>query len=46
VWARHPANEGGFALGNIGPVPEGLVAWLVAGAGLVLAARVIGKRAR
>jgi ubiquinol-cytochrome c reductase cytochrome c subunit len=46
VWARHPANEGGFALGNIGPIPEGLVAWLVAGAGLLLAARLIGERAR
>jgi ubiquinol-cytochrome c reductase cytochrome c subunit len=45
-WAKHPANEGGFGLGNIGPIPEGLVAWLVAGAGLLLIARLIGERAR
>jgi ubiquinol-cytochrome c reductase cytochrome c subunit len=43
-WTRHPANEGGWGLGNIGPIPEGLVAWLVAGLGLLLVARVIGER--
>jgi ubiquinol-cytochrome c reductase cytochrome c subunit len=45
-WAKHPSNRGGFGLGNVGPIPEGLVAWLVAGAGLLLVARLIGERAR
>ncbi len=44
-YAKNPPNEGGFGLGNIGPIPEGLVAWLVAGAGLLLIARLIGERA-
>jgi ubiquinol-cytochrome c reductase cytochrome c subunit len=43
---KHPSNRGGFGLGNIGPIPEGLIAWLVAGAGLLLVARLIGERAR
>ena len=43
-YAKNPPNEGGFGLGNIGPIPEGLVAWLVAGAGLLLIARLIGER--
>jgi ubiquinol-cytochrome c reductase cytochrome c subunit len=45
-YAKNPPNAGGFGLGNIGPIPEGLVAWLVAGAGLLLVARLIGERAR
>lgn len=45
-YAKNPPNEGGFGLGNIGPIPEGLVAWLVAGAGLLLIARLIGERTR
>jgi ubiquinol-cytochrome c reductase cytochrome c subunit len=43
-YAKHPVNAGGFGLGNLGPIPEGLVAWLVAGAGLLLVARVVGQR--
>jgi ubiquinol-cytochrome c reductase cytochrome c subunit len=43
---QHPADEGGWGIGHIGPVPEGLVAWLVAGLGLVLVAGAIGGRAR
>ena len=41
---QHPPNRGGWGIGNLGPVPEGLVAWLVAGFGLVLVARLIGER--
>jgi ubiquinol-cytochrome c reductase cytochrome c subunit len=42
---RSEANPGGHALGRIGPVPEGLVGWLV-GIGLcVIAAVWIGARA-
>jgi ubiquinol-cytochrome c reductase cytochrome c subunit len=42
---KHERNPGGFALGRIGPVPEGLVIWLV-GIGLVLMATLwIGVKA-
>jgi quinol---cytochrome-c reductase cytochrome c subunit len=41
---RHPDNRGGWGIGNLGPIPEGMVAWLLAGAVLVLVARVIGRR--
>jgi ubiquinol-cytochrome c reductase cytochrome c subunit len=44
--ARHPDNRGGWGIGNIGPIPEGLVAWLLAGGVLLLVARVIGERTR
>jgi ubiquinol-cytochrome c reductase cytochrome c subunit len=27
---NHPDNRGGWAIGNIGPVPEGIIAWLAA----------------
>jgi ubiquinol-cytochrome c reductase cytochrome c subunit len=42
---KHPDDRGGWALGHVGPVPEGMVAWLLAGAALVLVARLIGSRA-
>jgi ubiquinol-cytochrome c reductase cytochrome c subunit len=41
---QHPPDRGGWGLGNIGPIPEGMVAWLLAGAALLLVARVIGER--
>jgi ubiquinol-cytochrome c reductase cytochrome c subunit len=44
-WAKEPDDRGGWSIGHIGPVPEGLVAWLLAGAVLVLVARVLGERA-
>jgi ubiquinol-cytochrome c reductase cytochrome c subunit len=42
---QHPPNEGGWGIGNVGPIPEGMVAWLLAGTALLLVARVIGERA-
>jgi ubiquinol-cytochrome c reductase cytochrome c subunit len=42
---RHPANRGGWGIGRIGPIPEGMVAWLLAIASLLLLARAIGERA-
>jgi ubiquinol-cytochrome c reductase cytochrome c subunit len=42
---KDPDDRGGWALGHVGPVPEGMVAWLLAGAALVLVARLIGSRA-
>ena len=46
AYARHPDDRGGWALGEIGPVPEGMVAWLVAGVVLVGTCMVIGRRSR
>jgi ubiquinol-cytochrome c reductase cytochrome c subunit len=45
-YAQHPDNAGGWALGNIGPIPEGLVSWFIAGAALIGVCLVIGKRLR
>jgi ubiquinol-cytochrome c reductase cytochrome c subunit len=42
--AQHPDNRGGWAIGNLGPIPEGLVAWLLAGSVLIGVALVIGGR--
>jgi len=41
---QHPDDAGGFGIGHIGPVPEGLVAWLAAIVALLLISRVIGER--
>lgn len=43
---RDPEDVGGWGLGHIGPIPEGMVAWLLAGAALILAIRLIGERTR
>jgi ubiquinol-cytochrome c reductase cytochrome c subunit len=44
VWTRHPDNAGGWGIYNIGPIPEGVVAWFLALAALVIVARLIGER--
>jgi quinol---cytochrome-c reductase cytochrome c subunit len=44
LWTRHPQNAGGWGLYNIGPIPEGMVAWFIGLAALVLVARLIGER--
>jgi quinol---cytochrome-c reductase cytochrome c subunit len=44
AFTHKPDNRGGWGIGEIGPVPEGMVAWLMAGAALVLVARLIGER--
>ena len=41
---RHPDDRGGWGIGNLGPVPEGMVAWLLAGVALLIVARLIGER--
>lgn len=43
-YAKKPDDRGGFGLGHIGPIPEGMVAWLLAGAVLLLVIRLIGER--
>jgi len=41
---KHPTDPGGWAIGHIGPVPEGLVTWLIAMVALVATCLVIGRR--
>jgi ubiquinol-cytochrome c reductase cytochrome c subunit len=45
-YARHPDDRGGWALGHVGPVPEGLVTWFIAIAVLIGTCAVIGQRIR
>ena len=40
---RHPDDRGGWGLSNTGPVPEGMVTWLLGAASLLVVARIIGK---
>ncbi len=42
--AKHPDDPGGWPLGHLGPVPEGLVTWFVAATILVGFCVVIGRR--
>jgi ubiquinol-cytochrome c reductase cytochrome c subunit len=39
-----PYDRGGWSLGHVGPVPEGLVAWFVAGVVLVGVTLTVGRR--
>jgi ubiquinol-cytochrome c reductase cytochrome c subunit len=41
---QSPDDHGGWGIGRIGPIPEGMVAWLLAAASLLLIARLIGER--
>jgi ubiquinol-cytochrome c reductase cytochrome c subunit len=41
---QHLDNAGGWGIGNIGPIPEGLVAWLVGLVSLLVVARLVGER--
>ena len=45
-YAKHPDDRGGWALGHLGPVPEGLVTWFLAAAALIVTCLTIGKRFR
>jgi ubiquinol-cytochrome c reductase cytochrome c subunit len=45
-YTKHPDDRGGWALGHLGPVPEGLVTWFVAAAVLIATCMLIGKRLR
>ena len=44
LWTKHPDNRGGWSLGRVGPVPEGLVTWFLAAAALVGICMLIGRR--
>jgi len=43
-YLRDPNDRGGAALGHLGPVPEGLVAWVLGFGGLVVIVRWLGTR--
>ncbi len=44
--SKHPTDAGGLGIGHIGPVPEGIVAWLVTAVVLVAVCVIIGERRR
>jgi len=44
LWTHRPINAGGWGIYNIGPIPEGMVAWFIGLAALVIVARLIGER--
>jgi ubiquinol-cytochrome c reductase cytochrome c subunit len=43
-YAKHPDDPGGWALGHLGPVPEGLVTWFIAAVACIALCVVIGRR--
>jgi ubiquinol-cytochrome c reductase cytochrome c subunit len=43
-YTRAPEDEGGWGIGHLGPIPEGMVAWLLGLASLIFAIRLIGER--
>jgi ubiquinol-cytochrome c reductase cytochrome c subunit len=45
-WTRSPHDPGGWSIGHVGPVNEGLVAWLVAGSALLAVALAIGRKVK
>jgi ubiquinol-cytochrome c reductase cytochrome c subunit len=44
LYAKNPDDRGGWAIGHLGPVPEGIVTGLIAGSLLVATCVLIGKR--
>lgn len=45
-YTREPEDEGGWPIGHLGPIPEGLVAWLIGIGALIAVSLVIGERLR
>lgn len=43
---HHDDNRGGWRIGNIGPIPEGLVTWWIALPLLIIACMLVGRRYR
>lgn len=46
LWTRRPVNRGGWGIGNLGPIPEGLVVWWIAAPLLILGTVMVGRRIR
>ena len=45
-YTKHPDDRGGWSLGHVGPIPEGLVTWFFGMTVLVAFCLVIGTRLR
>ena len=45
-YAKHPADRGGWGIGNLGPVPEGIVTWFIAATLFLAFCIIIGQRLR
>jgi ubiquinol-cytochrome c reductase cytochrome c subunit len=45
-YTKHPDDRGGWAIGHLGPWPEGMVSWLIATVALVGVCLLLGKRLR
>ncbi len=43
---RQPDNRGGWGIGNLGPIPEGLVTWWIAAPLLIVGCMAVGRRLR
>lgn len=43
-YTKDPEDRGGWGIGHIGPIPEGMVTWLLAAVALLLTIRIIGER--
>jgi ubiquinol-cytochrome c reductase cytochrome c subunit len=43
-YTKHPDDRGGWAIGHLGPWPEGVISWLVATAALVFVCTLLGRR--
>jgi ubiquinol-cytochrome c reductase cytochrome c subunit len=44
LFTRHPVDRGGWGIGNLGPFPEGILSWLLAGGVLVGVCVAISRR--
>jgi ubiquinol-cytochrome c reductase cytochrome c subunit len=44
--SKHPEDRGGWGIGNVGPVPEGIVTWLIAVVAFLVVCMAIGTRLR
>jgi ubiquinol-cytochrome c reductase cytochrome c subunit len=45
-WTNHPVNHGGWGIGNLGPIPEGLITWWIAVPLLLIACLALARRFR
>jgi ubiquinol-cytochrome c reductase cytochrome c subunit len=45
-YAKHPDDRGGWSIGHIGPIPEGLVTWFIGMTALVACCVAIARRLR
>lgn len=46
LFTNHNDNRGGWRIGNIGPIPEGLVTWWIGIPLLIVACMLVGRRFR